>query len=124
MHLAVLAGYGSIGLQHHGGVVVNAGGAALEEGEHNDHAQFLGQGTEAFGGGAGNGFCQVAQFGVFFLTEVKAVMQFLQHYQLGPLGGSLTYVALQAGYISGNVGGAVLLHQTYFQFSHYLYLEN
>ena len=51
-------------------------------------------------------------------------MQFLQHDQLGPLGGGFTYVALQTGDVSGNIGGAMLLHHAYFDGPHYLYLEN
>ncbi len=124
MHFAVLTGYGAIGLQYHGGIVVDAGGAALKEGKHNDYAQFLGQGSETIGGGAWNGLCQVTEPGVFLLAEVEAVVQLLQHNQLGPLGSDFAHVALQSGDISGNVGRAVLLHHAYFQFSHYLYWEN
>ena len=104
--------------------MIDAGRAALKEGKHQDYAQFLGQGSERLGGRAGDGFCQIAEFGVLFLTEIQTVVQFLQHNQLRTLGGSFPDIALQAGDVLGNVCGAVLLHQSYFDFPHYLYLDN
>ena len=124
MHLAVLAGDAAVLLQDDGGVVVNARGAALEEREDDYHAQLLSQRAEGIGGRSGDGLGQVAEFCVFFLAEVKAVVQFLQYDQLCSLGGSLTDVALQALDVILNVGGAMLLHHANFQFSHYLYLSN
>ena len=123
VHLAVLAGYAAVGLQDHGGVVVDAGGAALEKGKHQHHPQFPCQRAEALGRGAGDGFGQVAQLGVLFLAEVKAVVQFLQNNQLGAPGGGLADISFQTGHVARNIGGAVLLHHSYFDFSH-LYREN
>ena len=124
VHLAVLAGNGTVRVHYHGGIVIDTGGAALKEGEHDNHAQFLGQGAERLGGRAGNRFGQVAELSVLFLAEIEAVMQFLEHDQLRALGGRLPDVALQAGDVLRNVCGAVLLHHPNFDFPHYLYLEN
>ena len=120
VHFAVLSGDAAIGLQYHGGIVVDAGCTALEQRQHDDHAQFLGQGAERLRGRAGNGFCQVAQAGVFFLAEIQAVVQFLQNYQLGTLGGACADIGLKAGDVARNVGGAVLLHHSNLERSHYL----
>ena len=118
MHLAVLAGDGTIGLDDDGSVVVDARGAALKKREHQHHAQFLGQGAEGLGGRTGDGLCQVTQTGVFLLAEIKGIVQFLKDHELGALGGGFPDIALQALYIGGDVGCAVLLHHAYFQFSH------
>ena len=48
-------------------------------------------------------------------------MQFLQYDQLGSLCGGLADKLLQTLDVAGDIGSAVLLHHSYFYFSHYLY---
>ena len=60
------------------------------------------------------------EFGIFFLAEVQAVVQLLQHHQLRPLGRTGTDALLQALDIVLDIGRAVLLHHTHFQCSHIL----
>ncbi len=53
-----------------GGVVVEAGGAAFEEGGDEDDAVFAGYGGEGLGGRAGDGFGEVEEGVIFALAEV------------------------------------------------------
>ena len=124
MHFPINTGHAAVRLHHYGRIVVNPGRTTLEQRQDNYHAQLLGQLPESLRGRPGNGFCQIAQAGILLLAKVQAVVQFLQHDQLGPLRCRLAYVLLQAGDIVGNAGGAGLLHHAYLQFSHYLYRLN
>ena len=64
-----------------------------------------------FGGGAGNGFGQVAEVGLLRLAEVERVVQFLQHHELCALLCGLCDGGCQAGLVGLDVGGAALLYE-------------
>ena len=93
VHLAVLARKAAVLLQHHRGVVVQAGATALEQRTDDDHAVLLRQRAQALGARAGDGFGQLELAHVLVLAEVGAVVQFLQQHQacagLGGLGHAL-----------------------------------
>ena len=94
MHLAVFAGNGAVLFQHHGRIVIDSGGSALEKRQDDHNPQFLGQSAETVRRRAWNGLCQIAEPGILFLAEIKAVVQFLQHHKLGALRDRLTDVGL------------------------------
>ena len=56
VHLAILAGYGSVLLDDDSRVVVQSGGTTLEQRGDNDHAILAGQGSVNLGRGTGNRF--------------------------------------------------------------------
>jgi hypothetical protein len=70
VHLAIQAGERSILMQDGRGVVVEAGGAALEEGSDDDDLLFAGDGAQALSAGAGDGLGYIKQSDVFALAEV------------------------------------------------------
>src|SRR3546814_5375466 len=72
VHLAVLAGKRAVAFQHHRGVVVQAGAAALEQGAHDDHAMAFGQGTQALGARARDRLGQVEFATVLVLADVRS----------------------------------------------------
>ena len=111
VHLAVLAQQGAVLLQDHGGVVVQAGGAALEQRADDDHAVLLRQRTQARGAGAGNRFGQVELGGRFVLAEIGAVVQFLQQHQPRALGGGLGHAGLDHGQVGLGIAVVDLLDQ-------------
>ena len=78
MHLAIDAEQRAIGVDDRRGVVVEAGGALLEQRGDDHHAEFGGQRAQAVGGGAGDGFGEIEQAGVFFAAEILRAEQFLQ----------------------------------------------
>ena len=70
MHLAVEVGDAAIALDGDGGVVVDAGGAALEQGRDEDDVGFAADAGEGVGGGAGDGLGEAEEGVVFALAEV------------------------------------------------------
>ena len=57
-------------MQDGGGVVIEPGGAAFEERRDDDDLLFAGDCAEAFGAGAGDGFGEIEERGVFALAEI------------------------------------------------------
>ena len=85
--LAVLAQVGAVGVDHGGGVVVDAGLLDLVHGQHHHHAQLLGQGLEALRGGTvRDGLGVVVVLGLLHLAEVGPVEQLLEADDLRSLG--------------------------------------
>ena len=82
MHLAVFPGHASICIENNGCIVVQAGCPTFEKGS--DQHDVVGgcQFTIESGRRTGDRFGQVEQVGVFGLTEIRGVMQFLEYYQL------------------------------------------
>ena len=114
MHLAVGAGNASVLLQDYCGVVVDAGGAALEKGQHQNYSKLTGQCTETLGGRPGDGLCKVTELCVLLLAEIEAVVKFLKYHKLCAFGCAGADPFLKPGYVPGNVCGAVLLHHANF----------
>ena len=78
VHLAVDAEQRAVGVDHRGGVVIEAGGAALEERGDDDHAQLGGQLAERLGRGPGDGLGQVEAVVIFLAAKILRAEQFLQ----------------------------------------------
>lgn len=88
VHLAIFAGDGAVALKDHGGVVVEPRCAALKEGGDEHYGVAACEFAEKLGRRAGNRFGEVEKIGVFRLTEIGGVVQFLQHHEFGSaLGG-------------------------------------
>ena len=109
VHLAVAAGYGAVALDDHGGVVVESGGAALEERGDDDHLITLGQFAVDIGRRAGNGLGEVEVVDVLHLTEVERVVQLLQYDELCATTGEVGDAVGQALDVVFDVSGVVLL---------------
>ena len=70
MHLAVEAGERTVLVQDGGGVVIEAGGAALEEGSDDHDFLFAGNGSQTLSAGAGDGLGEIEEGDVFALAEI------------------------------------------------------
>ena len=79
MHLAVFSGDGSILLNHHRRVVIEARRTALEERCNDYHAQILRQFAVEFGRWSRDGFGKVEVLHILYLAEVERVVEFLQY---------------------------------------------
>ncbi len=79
MHLPVDARNIPVLLQDDGGVMIESGSPALEEGGDNDHAMFLGEFSEESSRRTGNRLGKVEVVDILHLAEIKSVMQFLQY---------------------------------------------
>ena len=77
VHLAVFAGDGSILLNHYCRIVVKSWCTSLEKRGDDDYAEVFGQFAVEIGGGTRNRFCQVEIIHIFYLTEIKRIVQFL-----------------------------------------------
>lgn len=91
--------------------MIQSGGTAFEQG--GDQHDVVGGGylTVEAGGRTGDGLCQVEQTGVFRLTEIRCVMEFLEYNQLRTglcHGGN---VAVQLFEVLFEVGGTGLLYE-------------
>ena len=91
--------------------MVQAGGALLEQGNHQHQVQLPGQGLEALAAGSVQRLGQVELAGVFRLAEIQARVQFLQHHQLRAGSCGPTELPLRFGLVGGDIGAAVLLDQ-------------
>ena len=83
VHLAVFAGDRCVALKDHGSVVVEPRCAALEEGSDEHYGVATSEFAEKLGRRTGNGFGEVEKLRVFCLTEIRSVVQFLQHHEFG-----------------------------------------
>jgi hypothetical protein len=61
--------------------MIETGGSTLEEGGDKHDAAFLGYLTINIGRGAWNGFCEVEEIDIFYLTEIEGVMELLKDYE-------------------------------------------
>lgn len=111
MHLSILAQERAVLFEDDGGVVIQAGGTAFEQGADDDHAVLFGQCAKAFGAGAGDRLGEVEFVHRLVLAEVRAVVQFLQQDQLGTLGGRFRHARFDHGQIGGGVTVVALLDQ-------------
>ena len=118
MHLAVLARYASVLLDHDSRVVVKSRSPPLEKREDKHDPEPLGQVTEIFSGRSRDCLRQVAERRVFGLAEVHRIVKFLEHNQFSALGGAFTDVLSQFGDVRLYVCRAALLHHSHFQDAH------
>ena len=116
MHLAVLACYGAVALYHYSRVVVEAGGAPLEERGYDDHAVLAGHLAEELGARAGYGLGKVERFNIFRLAEVERVVQLLQHHKGCTLAAEPCCLLGKSAAVVCYVAGVVLLYDAYFHF--------
>ena len=114
VHLAIFACNRTVALKDYGGVVVETRCAALEErgDEHNGVAAC--EIAEKRGRGPRNGFGEIEKFGVFCLTEIGRVVQFLQHHEFGTAPGGGGNVSCEAIAVLGGIGHAGHLDKGYF----------
>jgi hypothetical protein len=90
VHLAIAPGDPAVPLQDHRGVVAETGGAPFEQGNHQHHAEFLGERAEDFRSRPGNRLGLIENGDRLALAEIASGMQFLQYHQFGaaPGGGA------------------------------------
>ena len=114
VHLAIFAGDRAVAFKDHGSVVVEARCAALEErgDEHNGVSAC--EIAEKCGRGPRDGFREIEKFGVFCLTEIGRVVQFLQHHEFGTAPGGGGNVGCEAIAVLGGIGYAGHLDKGYF----------
>ena len=78
VHLAIFAEEGAVGIENGAGVVVDAGGAALEKRNDKYDFFFLGYFGERFGRWAGDRFGQIEKIGIFLAAEIFAPKKLVQ----------------------------------------------
>lgn len=103
VHLAVFAGDGSILLNHYCRIVVKSWCTSLEKGSNDDYAEVFGQLAVEIGGGARNRFSQVEIIHIFYLTEIKRIVQFLQYDEFCTAVGKVDNAFCQASLVVGNI---------------------
>ncbi len=86
--------------------MVDAGGAAFEEGGDDGDVEFLGEGGEGLRAGAGDGFGEIEEGGVFLLAEILGTEKFLRADDLGAAPGGLADFGDGFFHVGGGVGGA------------------
>lgn len=89
VHFAVLAGDLAGGVDHDGGVVVDAGCAFFEEAGGEIDLEFFGKVAECLGGWAGDGLCEVEVGFILDLGEVAGGEEFLGGDELGTLSSGV-----------------------------------
>ncbi len=102
MHLAVDVGDAAVFFDGDGGVVIEAGGAALEEAGYEDDAGLLADAGEDVGGWAGNGFGEAEEGVVFALAEVLGAEELGEADDVGAETGGL--IDALGGFIEVGVG--------------------
>jgi len=112
VHFAIFAEVGSVGIENGAGIVVNAGGAAFENG--NDESDFLvfSDLGEALSGGTGNGFSEIEEFGIFGAAKIFAGKKFVEADDLSATHCRFADFFGSASEIFFFVGGARHLHET------------
>ena len=108
VHLAVDVGDAAVLFDGDGGVVVEAGGAALEEAGDEDDAGFAADAGEDVGGGAGDGFGEVEEGVVFALAEVLGAEELGEADEGGALAGG--FVDSLGGLVEVDAGVGVAGH--------------
>src|SRR6202034_2076002 len=87
VHLAVGVGDGAVFFDGNGGVVIEAGGSALEEAGYEDYAGLAADSGEDVGRGAGDGLGEAEEVVVFALAEVLGAEELGEDDDLCALGG-------------------------------------
>ena len=103
MHLAISTGQAPVVIEHYRGVVVEPGGATLEERSDDHDPKPLRQRAESLGGWAGYGLGEVECCDVLGLAEIRRVVQFLQQDQLCAVAGRVARTAFDESEIVGRV---------------------
>ena len=80
VHLAVLSGYFSVGVNSHGSIVVNFVSSALKKRRYYYYVQFLCQGAECVGLGRRNAFREPKLSGVQIYAKIFAHKELLRAY--------------------------------------------
>ena len=113
VHLAVDVGDAAVFFDGDGGVVVEAGGAALEEAGDEDDAGLAADAGEDVGGGAGDGFSEAEEGVVLALAEVLGAEELWQADELGSLAGGFVDALGGLVEVELGVGGAGHLDESY-----------
>lgn len=108
VHLPVDVGDAAILFDGDGGVVIEAGGAALEEAGDEDDAGLLADAGEDVGGGAGDGLGEAEEGMVFALAEVLRAEELGQADEGGALAGR--FVDAFGRFVEVNAGVRVAGH--------------
>ena len=91
VHFAIFAKVAAIGVDYRASVVIDAGGAAFEQGSDDDHFLFLGNLGESVRGRARDCFRKVEERGVLRAAEVFAAEQFIHANDLRAARGGFFY---------------------------------
>ena len=118
MHLAVLAHYAAVLLDHDSRVVVKSRSPPLEKREDKHDPEPLGQVAEIFGGWSRNRLRKVTQRGILGLAEVDRIMKLLKHNKFRSTGRTLADVLCKFGDVRLDVRRTALLHHSHFQDAH------
>src|SRR5580704_10560312 len=116
VHLAIAAGERAIGIDNRGGIVIDAGTAALKNGNDQDNSALARDGGEGIGGGAGNGFGEGEEIGLFFAAEILGTEKLGQADDLRAARGGIANFRGGAREIFFGVGGGTHLNQTHGKF--------
>ena len=111
MHLAIFAGERSIVLENCGGVVVDAGSTAFEQGSDDSDMLFFRDAAKFFRRGAGNGLGEIEERVIFPLTKILGAKQLGQADDIGAGAGSFANPVGGFVEVGVRVGGAGHLHQ-------------
>ena len=111
MHFAVFAHQGAVGVDHDGRVVVQPGGAPLEQRRHDHHAEFPGQRAQNLAGWPRDFLREREILVVLLLAEILRGVKFWQADDFGPLAGGLADFLDRPGTVFGGGGGATHLHE-------------
>ncbi len=112
VHLAVEAAQGAIGVQDRGGVVVDAGGAALEQRCDDHYAQIARHRAECARRGPGTGSARSKEVGVFFAAEILRAKELLQTNDLSAAPGGFADAHGCLRKILTRIGRATHLHES------------
>ena len=118
MHLSIFAHNTAVALQHHSCIVIESCCTALEQRGDDYDTQFLGQCAIELRRRTRYRLCLIEHVNALRLAEIKAVMQFLQHYQFCTLGSQSADTLTKSLHIITSVSSVVLLNNSYFQFFH------
>jgi hypothetical protein len=119
VHLAVPARHAAVAVEHHGGVVVQPEGAALEQRAHQHDLQLARERGEPLARGPGDRLGQVEELGVLVLAEIDAGVQLLQQHQPGTTLRGLADAGFAGRKVLLAVLAAALLHEAGFEdFAH------
>jgi hypothetical protein len=95
--------------------MIETGGTALEKGGDEDDAAFLGYTAVDVGRGPRDGFCEVEEVDILYLTEIEGVVELLQNYEFCTAFCEITDAIAETLDIVDNIRGVVLLKKSYFK---------
>src|ERR1019366_2148589 len=111
MHLAVFAKERSIGVYNCGSVVINTGGAALEQRPNDGDVQAAREFRKGLGRRPRNRFREFKEIRIFLAAEILRAKQFLQANDLGAARGGLANTRFRLGKVLPRIGGTAHLDQ-------------